>query len=180
MEHLRAVTNVASEYTHLIECHRLNGGRTTMILLLLLASLLASPSASTRPGFDYFVLALQWPGTVCRSSAAGPCCSSNACCRSDPIRWFTIREFLFFSRLPLELQSALHAPFHPSDVSINTFLAIPDGLWPNYAQGDGPTCCNNPDFDMAKVSNLTTELHEYWPSLYCSSPSLCSGGHGSL
>jgi len=53
-----------------------------MILLLLLASLLASPSASTRPGFDYFVLALQWPGTVCRSSAAGPCCSSNACCRS--------------------------------------------------------------------------------------------------
>ena len=158
-----------------------------MILLLLLASLLVSPSASTRPGFDYFVLALQWPGTVCRSSAAGPCCSSNACCRSvhlpvssetstscikfiqgtdrnacllhsslqlgssDPIRWFTIREFLFFSRLPLELQSALHAPFHPSDVSINTFLAVPDGLWPNYAQGDGPTCCNNPDFDMAKV-----------------------------
>ncbi|XP_066392576.1 ribonuclease 2-like [Miscanthus floridulus] len=53
-----------------------------MILLLLLASLLASPSASTRPGFDYFVLALQWPGTVCRSSAAGPCCSSNARCRS--------------------------------------------------------------------------------------------------
>jgi hypothetical protein len=62
--------------------HSLNGERTTMLLLLLLASLLASSSASTRPGFDYFVLALQWPGTVCRSSAAGPCCSSNACCRS--------------------------------------------------------------------------------------------------
>ncbi|RLM84946.1 hypothetical protein C2845_PM04G21960 [Panicum miliaceum] len=52
-----------------------------VLLLLWLAALLASSSASA-PGFDYFVLALQWPGTVCRSSAAGgPCCSSNACCR---------------------------------------------------------------------------------------------------
>ncbi|TVU08906.1 hypothetical protein EJB05_42333 [Eragrostis curvula] len=33
---------------------------------------------------------------------------------------------------------------------------------------------------MAKISNLTTELDKYWPSLYCSTPSLCSGGHGSL
>jgi len=70
---------------------------------------------------------------------------------SDPIRWFTIRKCLLFFRLSLELQSALHAPFHPPDVSIDTFLAVPDGLWPNYAQGDGPTCCNNPDFDVAKV-----------------------------
>ncbi|CAL5082367.1 unnamed protein product [Urochloa decumbens] len=54
------------------------------------------------------------------------------------------------------------------------------GLWASYAQGNGPTCCNSPDFDMTKISNLTTELQKYWPSLYCSSPSLCSGGHGSL
>ncbi|PUZ71561.1 hypothetical protein GQ55_2G322800 [Panicum hallii var. hallii] len=116
-----------------------------VLLLLWLAALLASSSAYA-PGFDYFVLALQWPGTVCRSSAAGgPCCSSNACCRSDRIGWFTIH-----------------------------------GLWPSYAHGNGPTCCNNADFDMAKISNLTMELQKYWPSLYCSSPSLCSGGHGSL
>ncbi|PAN12659.2 hypothetical protein PAHAL_2G332700 [Panicum hallii] len=95
-----------------------------VLLLLWLAALLASSSASA-PGFDYFVLALQWPGTVCRSSAA-------------------------------------------------------DGLWPSYAHGNGPTCCNNPDFDMAKISNLTMEFQKYWPSLYCSTPSLCSGGHGSL
>ncbi|KAL6655240.1 hypothetical protein ACP70R_006066 [Stipagrostis hirtigluma subsp. patula] len=54
------------------------------------------------------------------------------------------------------------------------------GLWPSYARGYGPTCCNHSDFDMAKITNLTTELGKYWPSLYCSSPSLCSGGHGSL
>ncbi|KAK3031827.1 hypothetical protein RJ639_035964 [Escallonia herrerae] len=29
--------------------------------------------------FDYFVLALQWPGTFCRRTRQ--CCSSNACCR---------------------------------------------------------------------------------------------------
>ena len=29
--------------------------------------------------FDYFKLALQWPGTVCPRSRH--CCSSNACCR---------------------------------------------------------------------------------------------------
>ncbi|CAL5073305.1 unnamed protein product [Urochloa decumbens] len=114
------------------------------VLLLLWFAPLASSLASA-PGFDHFVLALQWPGTVCRGSAAGPCCSSNACCRSDRIGRFTIH-----------------------------------GLWPSYAQGNGPTCCNSPDFDMAKISNLTTELQKYWPSLYCSSPSLCSGGHGSL
>jgi ribonuclease T2 len=30
-------------------------------------------------GFDYYVLALQWPGTVCRQTSH--CCSSNGCCR---------------------------------------------------------------------------------------------------
>ncbi|GMP90099.1 hypothetical protein CsSME_00041375 [Camellia sinensis var. sinensis] len=29
--------------------------------------------------FDYFVLALQWPGTFCRRTHH--CCSSNGCCR---------------------------------------------------------------------------------------------------
>lgn len=33
--------------------------------------------------FDYFNLALQWPGTICKG--ARHCCSSNACCN----RWMT-------------------------------------------------------------------------------------------
>ncbi|KAL6601751.1 hypothetical protein ACP70R_044971 [Stipagrostis hirtigluma subsp. patula] len=133
------------QYTSKRQCS--NGGVIMLLLLIWLASLLSSPSSSTpeSDGFDHFVLALQWPGTVCRSSTTGTCCSSNACCRSDPVRWFTVH-----------------------------------GLWPSYARGYGPTCCNHPDFDMAKITNLTTELGKYWPSLYCSSPSLCSGGHGSL
>uniref|UniRef100_A0A0D9V902 Uncharacterized protein n=1 Tax=Leersia perrieri TaxID=77586 RepID=A0A0D9V902_9ORYZ len=39
-------------------------------------------------GFDYYVLALQWPGTVCRQTSN--CCSSNGCCRSHPPKFFTI------------------------------------------------------------------------------------------
>ncbi|KAF3434935.1 hypothetical protein FNV43_RR22022 [Rhamnella rubrinervis] len=31
--------------------------------------------------FDYFALALQWPGTFCRQTRH--CCSSNACCRGS-------------------------------------------------------------------------------------------------
>ncbi|XP_011628780.1 ribonuclease 2 [Amborella trichopoda] len=39
--------------------------------------------------FDYFLLALQWPGTICQRTHH--CCSSNACCRrsSSPTE-FTI------------------------------------------------------------------------------------------
>ncbi|KAA0041985.1 ribonuclease 2-like [Cucumis melo var. makuwa] len=39
--------------------------------------------------FDYFKLALQWPGTICKSTRH--CCSSNACCnRSGAFADFTI------------------------------------------------------------------------------------------
>ncbi|KAG7025471.1 Ribonuclease 2, partial [Cucurbita argyrosperma subsp. argyrosperma] len=39
--------------------------------------------------FDYFVLALQWPGTICKGTRH--CCSSNACCnRSGGFAEFTI------------------------------------------------------------------------------------------
>ncbi|KAF0914042.1 hypothetical protein E2562_026462 [Oryza meyeriana var. granulata] len=104
-----------------------------------MASVPSSAISTSSPDFDYFMLALQWPATVCRSSS-GPCCSSNAGCRST----FTVPCIL-----------------------------LADGLWP-------PTCCNHADFDMAKISSLTTELEKYWPSLYCSSPSLCTWGQGSL
>jgi ribonuclease T2 len=32
--------------------------------------------------FDYFALALQWPGTICASTHK--CCAINGCCRSVP------------------------------------------------------------------------------------------------
>ena len=39
--------------------------------------------------FDYFKLALQWPGTICQRSRH--CCSSNACCRR-----YSYFHFFFF------------------------------------------------------------------------------------
>lgn len=38
--------------------------------------------------FDYFALALQWPGTICASTRH--CCAINGCCRSEPLQTFTI------------------------------------------------------------------------------------------
>ncbi|KAF7039030.1 hypothetical protein CFC21_049103 [Triticum aestivum] len=38
--------------------------------------------------FDYFALALQWPGTICSSTRH--CCAVNGCCRSEALHTFTI------------------------------------------------------------------------------------------
>ncbi|KAI5007020.1 hypothetical protein ZWY2020_046968 [Hordeum vulgare] len=61
------------------------------LAVLLPGALLASPAAGRKrrqAGFDHYVLALQWPGSVCRQT--NHCCSSNGCCRSNPLNWFTI------------------------------------------------------------------------------------------
>ncbi|XP_072973926.1 ribonuclease 2-like [Typha angustifolia] len=102
---------------------------------------LSSSEASSQREFDYFVLALQWPGTICQNTHH--CCSSNGCCRSDSLPWFTIH-----------------------------------GLWENYDDGSWPACCSHSSFDMKKISSLIPTLEKYWPSLYCSSSSLCYGGKG--
>ncbi|KAK9684820.1 hypothetical protein RND81_10G235100 [Saponaria officinalis] len=45
--------------------------------------------SSNQREFDYFVLALQWPGTYCRRTQK--CCKINGCCRSSgPPQHFTI------------------------------------------------------------------------------------------
>ncbi|KAJ8460904.1 hypothetical protein OPV22_033830 [Ensete ventricosum] len=100
-----------------------------------------SDVATGQREFDYFVLALLWPGTICQ--ATHHCCSSNACCRSNPLPEFTIH-----------------------------------GLWANYNDGSWPACCSHSDFDIKKITSLLPTLEKYWPSLYCSSSSLCFGGKG--
>ncbi|TVU36184.1 hypothetical protein EJB05_18105 [Eragrostis curvula] len=47
-----------------------------------------APIAKPQREFDYFALALQWPGTICASTRH--CCAKNGCCRSEPLRTFTI------------------------------------------------------------------------------------------
>jgi len=63
-----------------------------LCLAVLLPGALLAPSASASSpkaaggsrkrrwaGFDYYVLALQWPGTICRQTSN--CCETNGCCR---------------------------------------------------------------------------------------------------
>ncbi|KAG0498751.1 hypothetical protein HPP92_003442 [Vanilla planifolia] len=48
----------------------------------------ATFSTTAQREFDYFTLALQWPGTYCRRTHR--CCSSNGCCGLNPLTDFTI------------------------------------------------------------------------------------------
>ncbi|KAJ1286631.1 hypothetical protein BS78_03G367200 [Paspalum vaginatum] len=65
-----------------------------LVVCALVAAGLGSASARAPLGskpqreFDYFALALQWPGTICASTHH--CCAKNGCCRSEPIQTFTI------------------------------------------------------------------------------------------
>ncbi|WVZ16416.1 hypothetical protein V8G54_009398 [Vigna mungo] len=71
---------------------------TSWLLLAILAlTALAMPPARAAPvasfddqrEFDYFMLALQWPGTYCQRTSS--CCPTNGCCRgSDSPKIFTI------------------------------------------------------------------------------------------
>ncbi|TVU36183.1 hypothetical protein EJB05_18104 [Eragrostis curvula] len=66
----------------------------SILCLAVLFASAASPAPAGRgmkrrwAGFDYYVLALQWPGTICRQTSN--CCATNGCCRPKPIKWFTI------------------------------------------------------------------------------------------
>ncbi|XP_077228482.1 ribonuclease 2-like isoform X2 [Tasmannia lanceolata] len=92
--------------------------------------------------FDYFILALQWPGTICQRTHH--CCSSNGCCRSS---------------------------LSPTEFTMH-------GLWPNYNDGSWPACCSGSNFDIKKITSLNETLERYWPSLSCTSSSVCHGGKG--
>merc|ERR1712071_87435 len=63
----------------------------TLLLILCLVQIGAAmiEKAKGQREFDYFALALQWPGTFCQRTRH--CCSSNACCsRSNAPTEFTI------------------------------------------------------------------------------------------
>ncbi|GAV68395.1 Ribonuclease_T2 domain-containing protein, partial [Cephalotus follicularis] len=72
--------------------------------------------------FDYFALALQWPGTFCQRTRH--CCSSNACCRGSNA---------------------------PTEFTILLNICVVDGLWPDYNDGTWPACCTRSDFDEHEV-----------------------------
>ncbi|RZB59311.1 Ribonuclease 2 isoform D [Glycine soja] len=132
----------------------------------------ASPVASSFDGqreFDYFKLALQWPGTYCKRTRS--CCPTNGCCRgSNSPAVFTIREY--------EVSNAAFVVVEYLLLVVLVFGV--DGLWPDYNDGSWPSCCSGSSFDPKEISTLTNALEQYWPSLSCSKPSLCHGGKGTF
>ncbi|GJM92306.1 hypothetical protein PR202_ga08767 [Eleusine coracana subsp. coracana] len=142
------------------------------ILCLAVAVLLAS--AATPPagrgvkrrwaGFDYYVLALQWPGTICRQTSN--CCATNGCCRPRPLKWFTIHINDFAEAV------------HRNAECIDNIFYCNNGLWPQYNNGGWPSCCRPTTFNINKILMLMPILEKYWPSLYCGSSSTCFGGRG--
>ncbi|KAL6614007.1 hypothetical protein ACP70R_036277 [Stipagrostis hirtigluma subsp. patula] len=108
----------------------------------LLASASSSPAAAARggkrrwAGFDYYVLALQWPGTLCRQTTN--CCSTNGCCRPKPLRWFTIHGLW-----PQYNNGGWPSCCRPTTFNINKILMlmpILEKYWPSLYCGSSSTC----------------------------------------
>ncbi|CAL4959988.1 unnamed protein product [Urochloa decumbens] len=87
-------------------------------------------------GFDYYVLALQWPGTICRQTSN--CCETNGCCRSKPIKWFTIHGLW-----PQYNYGGWPSCCRPTKFNINKILMLMPVLekyWPSLYCGSSSTC----------------------------------------
>ncbi|KAJ3708216.1 hypothetical protein LUZ61_011921 [Rhynchospora tenuis] len=69
-------------------CLNLRHFSSFVLSLILSISFSSSSVWASQREFDYFLLALQWPGTICAKTKH--CCSNNGCCRSEPITYFTI------------------------------------------------------------------------------------------
>ncbi|KAG0540553.1 hypothetical protein BDA96_03G419200 [Sorghum bicolor] len=87
-------------------------------------------------GFDYYVLALQWPGTICRETSN--CCDTNGCCRSKPLKWFTIHGLW-----PQYNYGGWPSCCRPTKFNINKILMlmpILEKYWPSLYCGSSSTC----------------------------------------
>uniref|UniRef100_A0A2C9UTY5 Uncharacterized protein n=1 Tax=Manihot esculenta TaxID=3983 RepID=A0A2C9UTY5_MANES len=87
--------------------------------------------------FDYFKLALQWPGTYCQSTRQ--CCSSNACCRGSNAP----TEFTIHGLWPDYNDGTWPACCRRSDFDEKEISTLLDGLqkyWPTLSCGSSSTC----------------------------------------
>ncbi|CAK9178099.1 unnamed protein product [Ilex paraguariensis] len=99
--------------------------------------------------FDYFQLALQWPGTYCRRTRS--CCSSNACCRGESS---ITSSSLSNGPALTAVELAVVAP---------PMLVAEDGLWPDYNDGTWPSCCTGSNFDPKEMDYGLTTMMELGP-----------------
>ncbi|KAF5954510.1 hypothetical protein HYC85_007366 [Camellia sinensis] len=125
------------------------------ILVLLIAYISGGVvEAKKQREFDYFALALQWPGTVCQRYTS-PCCSSNACCRG----FVFLHECSYVESFKYTLNSTywdlphFAYDFYPAQMLQSSLLSV-NGLWPDYNDGTWPSCCTGSNFDIKeKVLN---------------------------
>ncbi|KAJ4730322.1 Ribonuclease [Melia azedarach] len=87
--------------------------------------------------FDYFNLALQWPGSICQHTSH--CCSSNACCRGSNAP----TEFTIHGLWPDYNDGTWPACCKQSNFDekeISTLLDALEKYWPSYSCGSSSTC----------------------------------------
>lgn len=87
--------------------------------------------------FDYFNLALQWPGTQCQNVRR--CCSSNGCCRgSNAPTEFTIHGLWPDYNDGTWPSCCKKSKFDEKEIS--TLLDALEKYWPSYRCGSTSTC----------------------------------------
>ncbi|KAA8543594.1 hypothetical protein F0562_021660 [Nyssa sinensis] len=87
--------------------------------------------------FDYFALALQWPGTFCRKTRH--CCSSNGCCRGSNAP----TEFTIHGLWPDYNDGTWPACCTGSNFDVKEISTLRDALekyWPSLSCSSSSTC----------------------------------------
>ncbi|GAB4830380.1 Ribonuclease 2 [Ancistrocladus abbreviatus] len=109
------------------------------IITLLISSFSVAVNAggSKQREFDYFVLALQWPGTFCQRTHH--CCSYNACCRrSNALTEFTIHGLWPDYNDGTWPACCTNSRFDYKEIS--TLRDALDRYWPSLSCGSPSTC----------------------------------------
>ncbi|GMY33704.1 ribonuclease 2 [Fagus crenata] len=109
----------------------------TILFLLSLQFVLIVSEDNGQREFDYFALALQWPGTVCQRTRH--CCSSNACCR----RSNAPTEFTIHGLWPDYNDGTWPACCSKSNFDEKKISTLHDALekyWPSLSCGSSSTC----------------------------------------
>ncbi|ONM35609.1 Ribonuclease 2 [Zea mays] len=132
-------------------------------------------------GFDYYVLALQWPGTICRETSN--CCDTNGCCRyrlayhslSSGSRFVSpLKSISFFTHLDAALDELYTILHWMNCIRYCTGCTVYDtALNASFMTYEFVRFKND-----LRILMLMPILEKYWPSLYCGSSSTCFGGRG--
>ncbi|CAN8324237.1 unnamed protein product [Cochlearia groenlandica] len=130
----------------------------TSSLFIILVTFLSTAASSenvedavklTQREFDYFALALQWPGTFCRGTRH--CCSQNGCCRGSN----SPTQFTIHGLWPDYNDGSWPSCCYRSDFNEKEISTLMDGLekyWPSLSCGSPSSChekhgtCSSPVF----------------------------------